>query len=259
MLKLESVYLDDMMPDWRKKAEATLTDILILATHGKVNYTLEGETVALEKGELLFIRKGVIRAGENAPEGPHQKYSAHFRLDERGRELLEGVGAYRKLKAHSFDYMKQRFTILAQHWFGRKLYAGIICEGIAVELLGCFVQETVEGRIASAKLRLMGEVQDYIAAHYREPIRIEELSQLVDRAPNYVTQSFKEVTGMTPISYLHQVRIHAARDLILNTRMTIGEVADYLGYSDQAHFNRMFKKIMGYPPSSVLREVQRAR
>ncbi|MGG1516293.1 AraC family transcriptional regulator [Paenibacillus oryzisoli] len=257
MLELVSVYLDDMNAEWRKEAEATLTDILILVTHGSVLYTLEEETLLLEKGDLLLIRKGVMRSGENAAEGPHQKYSAHFHLNERGRDLVAEAGGYRMLKARSYDYMKQRFAILSQHWFGQMPCADVICSGIAIELLGCFVQETMDSRFTSVKLRLMSEVQKYIAAHYREPIRIEELAQLVDRAPNYVTQSFKEVMGLTPISYLHQVRVHAARDLILNTRMTIREVSDYLGYSDQAHFNRVFKKMMGYPPSSIVREVQR--
>ncbi|WP_084224795.1 helix-turn-helix domain-containing protein [Paenibacillus pectinilyticus] len=46
-------------------------------------------------------------------------------------------------------------------------------------------------------------------------------------------------------------------DLILNTKLTLGVIGDYLGYSDQAHFHRVFKKIMGYPPSSVQREIER--
>ncbi|MCY9662757.1 AraC family transcriptional regulator [Paenibacillus chondroitinus] len=257
MLELVSVYLDDMDPNWHKEEEATLTDILILMTHGRVHYMLNGETLTVEKGDLLLIRKGVMRAGENAQEGAHQKYSVHFHLNERGHELFADAGTHLRLKARSYDYMKQRFAILTQQWFGQRMYADVICTGIAHELLGGFLQETVESRFTSVKLRLMSEVQNYIAAHYREPIRIEELAQLVDRAPNYVTQSFKEVTGLTPISYMHQVRVHAARDLILNTRMTIREVSDFLGYSDQAHFNRVFKKMMGYPPSSLIREVQR--
>lgn len=258
MIQLVSVFIDDMDPDWQKEEAATLTDMLILVMHGKVNYRVEGELVQLEKGDFLYIRQGVIRSGTNAPDGPHVKYSSHFRLsDGHNVKALTDLEPYRKVKVQQFDYVKQRFSALAQHWFGQREHADIICTGIATELLGYFMQETSEERFAFAKLRLMREVQDYISIHYRDRIRIEELSRLVDRAPNYVTQSFKEVTGMTPITYLHHIRVHSARDLILNTRMTIGEIAEYLGYSDQAHFNRAFKKIMGYPPSAVQREVQR--
>ncbi|WP_164821231.1 AraC family transcriptional regulator [Paenibacillus koleovorans] len=249
MFELVSVYLDDMTPDWHKEEAATLTDILILTVQGRAVYVIEGETVLLEKGDLLYIPKGALRSGHNAPEGPHQKYSVHFLLQPDGPFSDVVPSAYKKVGTRNFDYMKQRFMLLIQHWFRRKKHDEVVCTGIAIELLGYFVQALAEEGFASIKLRLMRKVQDYIVEHYRESIRIQELAELVDRAPNYVTQSFKEVTGMTPITYLHQVRVHSARDLILNTKLTIGEVADYLGYSDQAHFNRVFKKMMGYPPS----------
>jgi YesN/AraC family two-component response regulator len=133
-------------------------------------------------------------------------------------------------------------------------YFETICHGILVELLGVMARETGVEHFSPIKLRLMQQVQEYIMEHYREPIRISDLAWLISRSPNYVTQTFKEVIGLTPITYLHQIRIHSVRDLILNTKMTIGEVSDYLGYSDQAHFNRVFKKFMGYPPSSITRE-----
>ncbi|MBO9608631.1 MAG: helix-turn-helix transcriptional regulator [Paenibacillaceae bacterium] len=259
MLELVSVYFDDMTPDWRKEEAATLTDMLILMVSGKVAYRLNGETIVLEKGDLLYIPQGVMRAGRDTPEGPHQKYSMHFRLRQAEAFPLEEPYPYRKVRTRKLDYMKQRFAALSHHWIASKPHDLLIGSGMATEMLGCFLQEATEDGFASVKLRLMKEVQQYIVAHYREPVRIQELAELVDRAPNYVTQTFKEVTGMTPITYLHQIRVHAARDLILNTRMTIGEVADYLGYSDQAHFNRTFKKTVGFPPSAVQRELERKR
>jgi len=255
VIELVSVYFDDITPDWRKEEAATLTDILILVVQGSVIYTLNGMDMRVEKGQFLYIPKGVIRSAVNAPEGPHQKYSIHFTLGEPEHLPAGTFGTFRNVPVRSFDYVKQRFEVLLQHWFGRKTQSTLICTGIALELLGYFAEGTVEERFATTKVRLMREVQDYILDRYREPIRIQELAELVDRAPNYVTQAFKEIVGMTPINYLHQVRVHAARDLILNTKMTIGEVSDYLGYSDQAYFNRVFKKVMGYPPSSVQRKV----
>ncbi|WP_375790278.1 helix-turn-helix domain-containing protein [Paenibacillus agricola] len=55
---------------------------------------------------------------------------------------------------------------------------------------------------------------------------------------------------------MHHLRVQTARTLILSsTRMTIGEISDYLGYNDQSHFNKMFKKIMGCPPSALMRSL----
>jgi AraC-like DNA-binding protein len=257
LIELLAVCLDDMNPDWHIEENPTLTDILILIVHGRAIYSLNGETVELNKGDMLFIPQGVLRSGVNAPEGPHQKYSFHYKPYNPGQFPFDSARTYRKVRTRNLDLMKTRFAALEHHWFRRLPHGELISTGIAIELLGYYSRELAEEKIASVKLRLMQEVQDYIRKHYREPIRIEDLSNHINRAPNYITQTFKVVTGMTPISYMHQVRIYAARDLILDSRMTIGEVAEYLGYSDQAYFNRMFKRIMSYPPSYVHREMKR--
>lgn len=257
MIDLLAVFVDDMNPNWQIEEKATLTDILIFVVHGKAIYVLDGETVELSKGDMLFIPQNMMRSGVNAPGGPHLKYSLHYKPQKPGQFPFDVTHKFHKVKSRNLDLMKTRFAALTHHWFGRLPHDDLISVGIALELLGYYARELAEESIASVKLRLMQEVQDYIRTHYRERIRIEDLSRQIDRAPNYITQTFKAVTGMTPISYLHQVRIYAARDLILDSRMTIGEVADYLGYSDQAYFNRMFKRIMGYPPSFVQREMNR--
>ncbi|SDC48812.1 AraC-type DNA-binding protein [Paenibacillus sp. UNCCL117] len=255
MLSLQSVFVDDMDPYWVKDETPTLHHILILVTHGKLHYHLEGVHFPLAKGDMLFIPKGMRRSGFNDPAGPHQKYSAHFLLDAPSRLPWPDPYKPRKASARNSEYLKQRFKILAQQWTGQLPAYETIGQGIVIELLGWLAQESEAEHFSSVKLELIKQVQDYLREHYREPVRIAELAELIDRTPNHVTQTFKEITGVTPIAYMHQLRIHTARDLILNTRMSIGEVSDYLGYSDQAHFNRMFKKIMGCPPSRLFREV----
>jgi AraC-like DNA-binding protein len=254
VLHLCSVFFDDMNPSWNIDESPAQHNMLILVVHGKLCYILNGQMIHLEKGDLLYVPIGTLRAGVNDTSGPHQKYSAHFLIDAPDKFPLSNPAVFRRTRTRNFEYLRQRFSILIQQWFAQLPYYETICYGIVVELLGYSSRETDDEHVSPIKLRLMKKVQEYIILHYREPIRIAELAELIERAPNYVTQTFKEVSGLTPISYLHQLRVHSARDLILNTGMTIGEVSSYLGYSDQAHFNRVFKKILGYPPSKVIRE-----
>ncbi|WP_409344017.1 AraC family transcriptional regulator [Paenibacillus sp. MBLB4367] len=254
MLKLHSVVFDDMHPNWHKNEAPTETDILLLVIRGKLTYFLNGAPVPLEKGDMLFIPYGTLRSGTDDPHGPHQKYSAHFRIERPEQFPLPDPLVLHRTRTRSLDYLRQRFAILSQHWFGHMPHFQTICHGIVIELLGHMARESEMERFSSAKLRLVKEVQTYIIDHYREPVRLDELAERLDRSPNYITQTYKEVTGLTPISYMHHLRMQTARELILTTRMTIGEASDYLGYSDQAYFNRVFKKLMGYPPSAMLRE-----
>jgi AraC-like DNA-binding protein len=254
MIRIHSTAFDNMNPDWQLSEHRTQVQTLILVVRGKLTYHLNGNTVPLEKGDFLYYPQGTVRAAYNAPDGPHQKYFVQFKVDHPAPFKLPDD--FCKIRTPHYDYLKQRFIGLNQQWFAQMPHYQTICQGIVLELIGHMAREGEMEQFASIKLRLMEMVREHIIEHYREPVRISDLAELIDRAPNYITQTFKEITGLTPITYMHHLRVQRARTLILsNTRMTIGEISDHLGYNDQSHFNKMFKKIMGCPPSALMQSL----
>ncbi|MDF2722709.1 MAG: hypothetical protein K0Q59_2384 [Paenibacillus sp.] len=255
MFELESVFAEEVSPNWSKEKAVTEFDIFMFVESGHVVYEINENRHALTKGDMLFFPKGTLRYAYGDGIHPHQKYAVTFQCPDYPLSIpLVDGRQYRLVHSRSYDYIKQRFSLLTQQWLGKLPHYDTICKGIVYELLGLADRETENAKFPPKKLQLVKEVQQYIIKHYREPIRIELLAQLVDRSPNYVTTIFREVTGQTPIDYLHQVRIASARELILNTHMTIGQIAEQMGFCDQSYFNRVYKKITGYPPSSHLRE-----
>ncbi|WP_168122136.1 AraC family transcriptional regulator [Paenibacillus sp. HB172176] len=258
MLHLHSVYIDDIEdPMWEKESSRTSHDILLFVTQGQVRYNLNGEDIIIKKGELFYIRAGALRYATGVNGQPHQKYSAHFTLEKTGETTLRalaGPEGHKKAAASQFDYIKQRFVLLMQHWIGKLPYYVPLAESMTQELLAIACREFEDLNFPGAKMAHVKQLRQYILEHYTEQIRIEELAQLIERTPNYVTQMFREVSGITPIDYLHQVRVNAAKDLLLHTNFTIGHIADLLGYCDQSYFNRMFRRWTGSPPSSFFKE-----
>ncbi|MCU6790983.1 AraC family transcriptional regulator [Paenibacillus sp. WQ 127069] len=253
MIELKSVLLEEVGPEWRKAEEITEAHIFIYVVSGQLTYRLNHQDIPLTKGDVLFIPKGTLRAGIGDGTQMHQKFAFLFQssgaADHTSIPLLAHK-PYLLLHTRNHEYMKQRFSLLLQQWLGKLPHYELICTGIVLELLGIAAREADHADLPLKKLSMVATIQQYILDSYRGQIRLEELSQLVDRTPNYVTRIFREVTGQTPIDYLHQVRVYAARDLLLNSPMTIGQVADQLGYCDQSYFNRMYKKITGHPPSN---------
>jgi AraC-like DNA-binding protein len=255
MLELQSIYYDEITdPHWEKPLSAAEFHILILILQGQVMYTLNGQAVPMSKGSLMFVRAGTMRHG--APiQGPHQKISAHF-LWPDGSEpefaFLQQLD-YFHTQTRQFEYVKQRFSLLAQRWIAKLPYYQIICRTVATELLATACREYEERQYPSRKLAHVQVLQQYILDHYTEPLRIDELAALVERTPNYITSIFREITGCTPIEYLHQIRVSAARDLLLNSRLSISEIAERLGYCDAPYFNRVYKRVVGSPPSALLK------
>lgn len=158
-----------------------------------------------------------------------------------------------RFKPRNSAYFEQRFAFLFVQWLGRRTYYDQLSRNVIAELLLLVSQEKAERNASPVKEQIVRRMQEYILYNFRRNITIEELSTIVDVTPNYVTILFKEVIGVTPIQYLHQIRINTAWNLLSETKMSIREVAEYLGYCDQSYFNRMFKKWMGTAPSHMKR------
>ncbi|MEF3309208.1 AraC family transcriptional regulator [Paenibacillus sp. GYB004] len=255
MLALHSIYFDDVDTTWRKPLSSTEYCMLILVVRGRLLYRLNGEDIPLQKGDLLYIAAHTMREGLPINGETHQKYSVHFTPDEETLRLFPPLrtDSWFKAESQTLEYGKQRFHILAQQWLGKLAYYEPVCCGIAQELIALACRDYEATRYPHKKHAQVQTMLQYILEHYREPIRIEQLAAIVDRTPNYVTGIFKEITGQPPIDYLHQVRINAAKDLLLNSTMTIAEIADFLGYCDPSYFNRMYKRWTGSVPSSFLK------
>ncbi|UKS30989.1 AraC family transcriptional regulator [Paenibacillus sp. HWE-109] len=256
MINLHSIYYDDVSdPNWRKERSPVDYDILLLVTQGTLIYELNDSIIPLKKGDMLYIPAATMREAYPEFGHAHQKYSAHFTPAPvpSPLEMLPPIRSHFKIETRQFDYLKQRFQHLTQQWISKRPYYAPLCCSILQEMLAITCREFDERQFPYKKLALVHVIQQYILDHYTEPIRIEHLAALVDRTPNYVTSLFRETIGHPPIDYVHQVRVSAARDMLLNTNKSIRQVAEELGFCDQSYFNRVFRKIVGYPPSAIWR------
>ncbi|WNR44045.1 AraC family transcriptional regulator [Paenibacillus roseipurpureus] len=255
MLSLHSIYYDDL-PDraWTKPLSPTEYDILMLITQGEVTYELNNHKLVLKKGDIVYIPAGVMRTAYPREGCSHQKYSAHFTPTELGLTHFRPLNQVSIAQTRQFEYVKQRFQLLAQQWMGKLPYYLPMCYSMLQELLAGACREFDEFKYPYKKLALVTTIRQYIMDHYTEQIRIEELASLVDRTPNYVISTFREIMGTPPIDYLHQIRISAAREMLLHSHKSISQIAEDLGYCDQSYFNRMYRKFVGSPPSAILKE-----
>jgi AraC-like DNA-binding protein len=251
MLGLKSVIYDDRIENWQIKEVALPHNILIYVVSGKVNYLLNGNKVNMTKGDVLFISAGTIRSCDNDPEGPHQKYSAHFYNTDIGNtQLLESRYLHGQIR--NVDYFKQRFSMLLLQWFDRDPGNSLICEGILQELLGITIkgmQQRIE--VSAQKQELVSHLQNYILHNHSKSIRLNDLAEHVQRSPNHITKIFKQVLKQTPIDYIHQIKVSIACEMLRNTLLTVAEISDYLGYCEQSYFHRIFKKFTGVTPSAL--------
>ncbi|MDD9269198.1 helix-turn-helix domain-containing protein [Paenibacillus sp. GCM10023248] len=258
MLTIYSTYFDNLIPNWRNQLDIINYHILVLVTRGKVLYTLNGEKRMAEEGDMLLIPKGTSRAAENGNEEPHQKYTVLFQYNHYGmNEGDTGIpflknGRLLHLKIRNFEYFKQRFMLLYREDMERKYMFEFIRTGILHELLALVGREAEALDLSPIKMKLAKTIQHYLLENYRSPIQIEQLAEMIQRSPNYTISLFKEVNGQSPIQYMHQLRILEARNLLVNSSMSVTEISQYLGYYDTSYFFKMFKKFTSMSPTAFV-------
>lgn len=88
----------------------------------------------------------------------------------------------------------------------------------------------------------------HIDAHLCSKICAAQLARLVRLSTSHFFRAFRETFGEAPMLFVAKRRMEHAQRLMLNSRQTLSEIALACGLCDQAHFTRVFRRIVGQTP-----------
>jgi AraC family transcriptional regulator len=135
------------------------------------------------------------------------------------------------------------------------LYAESLINTLALHMLRRYGvlsprSERLHGRLPPNTLRL---VKDHIQHHPGNDLTLAELSRLANLSAAHFATLFKASTGQSVHQYVLQQRIAEAKRLLVAGHLSLAEIADTLGFADQSHFTRLFKRIVGVTPGELQR------
>jgi AraC family transcriptional regulator len=99
--------------------------------------------------------------------------------------------------------------------------------------------------------KLMRAVE-YIQDQLNADLTVSGIAQAVGISPYHFTRLFKESTGQSPYQYVVDARVRKAKELLTTGKFTISEAAYQVGFVDQSHLTRHFKRVFGLPPKKLL-------
>lgn len=91
-------------------------------------------------------------------------------------------------------------------------------------------------------------VRDYVQAHLRERISLEDLAAAVSLSRFHFCRRFRQTTGTSPHGFVLQQRVARARTMLTRTAAPLSDIALACGFADQSHLNRVFKAQVGTTP-----------
>jgi transcriptional regulator GlxA family with amidase domain len=93
-------------------------------------------------------------------------------------------------------------------------------------------------------------VAAFVEANIDSSIRVGDLARIVLLSTSHFCRAFKQTFGETPLRYVTRRRMRRAQDIMLCSRDSLAKIAIDCGMCDQAHFSRVFRKIVGVNPGT---------
>lgn len=107
----------------------------------------------------------------------------------------------------------------------------------------------VTGKLSPLRMR---QVIEYIHDNLEQSITVADLAAVAGLSHYHFTRLFRQEMGLAPHQYIIQARVQQAEQLLTTGTFSLAEVAHHVGFADQSHLTRHFKRLVGVTPKVVL-------
>lgn len=127
--------------------------------------------------------------------------------------------------------------------------ARLAMEGLALELLAA-VGRLNERRTTRVPPRCVQLARDVLVAHYATRMYMSDVAATVGVHPVYLARAFRSHFKCSPGEFVRRLRLDEAKRSLVETGLTLAEIALLSGFSSQSHFSTSFRKYTGQTPKS---------
>jgi AraC-like DNA-binding protein len=101
---------------------------------------------------------------------------------------------------------------------------------------------------------LANQVKEFLFRNYARSLTLGEIAWQVKKSDEHVARIFRKVTGQTVFDYLRTIRLESAKTLLIDSELTLSEIAARTGFSSLALFSRNFSAYVGQSASDYRRK-----
>jgi AraC-like DNA-binding protein len=218
-----------------------------------------GETVILPAGCVTIVPPGEVHTGHPVPGAPW-----HYRAMYVGAELMGEIAGDVGLPAGTLPAFpglclpdpELADAFVRTHRQCEATADALERDAIVVELLLAVVQRHAAGRRGRmdrpAPNSAVHRVQQYIRECYARRITLDMLAAVAGVSRYAVLRAFRRDVGIAPYEYVTQSRVEHAKRL-LRQGAPIATVSQQVGFADQSHLTRHFKRLLGVTPGTFAR------
>lgn len=237
---------------------------IILIHEGKGMYCIDGKTYATEQGDMLIVDSGTVHdeaavsqsdlwigscgVAQLAIPGLPENHLLH----PHQSPLLK-TGA---MFPHLSQLMKAMYAYTVDASCASAEAANYLLQAFLVSVYQLLQQRQVKNE-TDEENELARQIKTFVDEHYMEPLTLAELAAQFHVSSSYVTRIYKKIYGYAVMQYIMRRRIGEAQTLIIDTNLSLTEIALRVGYNSSSYFHDMFTKLTGISPRKY-REIYRS-
>jgi YesN/AraC family two-component response regulator len=209
-----------------------------------------------EVSDLIESKKNWVMMRSNALQSNSMDYETYDESLMLPKYFhYENQGSFIKLKYILNEAIEENKT----HLEGYKIKCSCKILEAMVLMERYFVSSCMENfDIGKAKTYTKVEaILNYINAEHKRNLSSEFLEEKFTCNFDYMNRIFRQTTGSTIFAYLNRVRIDHAKELLLTTSLSVGEIGEQVGFLDIYYFSKVFKKHTGFAPTQFLKSIEK--
>ncbi len=226
----------------------------VLSLEGEATYRTKDTVWKIGKNQLAYFPADCAYVIEVPTGGkPFRHFTVNFTLGEvtgsqMVKDLLFAKTPYiTDVSEHAM--IKAYFPQLVSIWRDRAPGYRMRARELLYGMLHGFVSHCITEQMNPDLVAHVMPAKKMIDEHFNEDLTISAMAEMCDLSETHFRRCFLAAFGMSPIAYRTNLRIERAKDLLLGSWYSIGEIAQMTGFSDISFFSRFFTRHTGLTPS----------
>ena len=242
---------------------------IYLQTKGERYIFLENICHAMKPGDVCIIRPFDLHYGESRTSDYYGRYVLNFPEEKLDLLLTQGERQLLFQRFHSCilhltgEVWERTLTILQglsacwdqSGFLAEKLQYSYVFQ--LLMLLKDRMPEQEEPAISGVSSDVRPEILQaihYLNEHYRDPIDLDTIADTVHMSKYHFCRLFSKATGATFVEYLNNVRLTKVHQMLLETALSLSQIAEQTGFSSPGHLSRVFGSVYQMSPSKFRKQ-----
>ena len=234
--------------DYYIKREPSPLFIIEYVVSGHGYLEINDEKYKVGPKDVYIIHPGDFCSYHADPVDPYKKYWVNFASGFFFTEMLKAYDINdRVIRGLDLsEFFEELFKFEDQYLSNDELYipASKLIFGAIMD-----IALHKKNDVISTSANLASKVRFLLNKSITKRITIDDIAKKFYRSKNDIIRQFKKKYDTTPHNYLVDMRISMAKNLLVNSKKTLAEIATHLCFSSEYHFSNAFKKKVGISPN----------